>query len=507
MAKTFAVARRSAGGIKRSVLAVLASLALGAFAGGAPRAHAKGLDSLADLAASVSDAVVNISAATRGAEHPASKLPDLPEGTPFDDLFHKFFQKRMQNPDGGDGGDDGDSDSHSTSLGSGFVIDPSGVVVTNNHVIEGANDITVVFTNGEKLKAKVLGRDEKVDVAVLQVKSDKPLKSVKFGDSDRMRVGDPVMAVGNPFGLGGTVTAGIVSARNRVIDSGPYDDYIQTDAAINKGNSGGPLFDMAGDVIGINTAILSPSGGSIGIGFATPAAEVTPVIAQLRKYGVVKRGWLGVKVQPVDDEIAASLNLGEPHGALVAGLDDNGPAKPAGIKPGDVIVAFGGRAVKTSRDLPEIVASAPVGEDVTVVVIRDGKTQTVHVKLGQLKDQQEASLATGEGQNGPAAPGHSVVQRALGMSYGLLDDAARTRYGVKKDLKGVLVTEVDPSSPASDKDIKAGDVIVEINQAPVARPEDVAKKTKELKQNGRTTALLLVSSPEGDMRFVALPLD
>ena len=264
--------------------------------------------------------MVNISA-TQTVED-KDTAPDLPKGTPFDEMFEEFFKNHGINPQ--------PRARRAQSLGSGFVIDPSGIVITNNHVIGDANDIMVIFTDGRKLKAKIVGKDSKVDVAVLKVESDKPLKTVKFGDSDKMRVGDGVMAVGNPFGLGETVTAGIISARNRNIDSGPYDDFLQTDASINKGNSGGPLFNLQGEVIGINTAILSPSGGSIGIGFATPSATVEPVIAQLEEFHETRRGWLGVRIQPVDDTIADSLNLGTARGALVAGVDEKGPAKPAG---------------------------------------------------------------------------------------------------------------------------------------------------------------------------------
>ncbi len=279
-------------------------------------------DSFADLAAAVSDAVVNISATQTYEEKDASSGPDTDSGTPFDDLFDKFLHHAPH------GDSDGDSEPHersSNSLGSGFVIDPSGIIITNNHVIADSNEVTVIFTDGTKLRARVIGKDSKVDVAVLKVEADHPLKSVKFGDSDQMRVGDWVIAVGNPFGLGGSVTAGIVSARHRDIDSGPYDNYLQTDAAINKGNSGGPLFNMDGQVIGINTAILSPSGGSIGIGFATPANTVAPVIDQLRKYGETRRGWLGVRIQSIDDSLAESLDLGKVRGALVAGTDAGGP--------------------------------------------------------------------------------------------------------------------------------------------------------------------------------------
>ena len=472
-------------------------------------AFARGPDSLADLAASVSDAVVNISAAQMVEEKSASAMPDLPHGTPFDDLFDEFFrrQQQQQQQQGQNGAPaPAPRQRRSNSLGSGFVIDPSGIIVTNNHVIADANDITVIFTNGEKLKAELIGTDPKVDVAVLRVKPDKPLKSVNFADSDKTRVGDWVMAVGNPFGLGGTVTAGIISARNRNIDSGPYDNYIQTDAAINKGNSGGPLFNMDGDVIGINTAILSPSGGSIGIGFATPADTVIPVIAQLRQFGETRRGWLGVRIQNVDDAIAESLNLGTARGALVAGVDNDGPSKTAGIKTGDVITKFDGKDVKESRDLPKIVADTPVGKNVAVTIMRDGKAQDLQVTLGRLKeDEKQASLDAGKGK--PAAPGQTVVQRALGMEFSSLSDQMRKQFNIKDSVKGVVVTKVSPNSAAADKQIHSGDTIAEINQQAMAAPQDVTKKLKELKDAGRKSALFLLVSPEGENRFVPLALE
>jgi serine protease Do len=469
-------------------------------------AWARGPDSLADLAASVSDAVVNISAAQMVEEKSASAMPDLPRGTPFDDLFDEFFRRQQQQH--GEGGDQAPlpRQRRSNSLGSGFVIDPSGIIVTNNHVIADANEITVIFTDGQKLKAELIGKDAKVDVAVLRVKPDKPLKAVTFGDSEKARVGDWVMAVGNPFGLGGTVTAGIISARNRNIDSGPYDNYIQTDAAINKGNSGGPLFDMDGKVIGINTAILSPSGGSIGIGFATPAATVLPVINQLREFGETRRGWLGVRIQNVDDAIAESLNLGEARGALVAGVDDKGPAKPAGIKTGDVITKFDGQEIKESRDLPKIVAATPVGKQVTVTVVRDGKEQDVQVTIGRLDESvKDASLEADK--SSPAAPGKSVVQQALGMEFSSLSDALRKQFSIKDSVKGVVVTNVAPDSAAADRHISAGDTIAEINQEPVSNPGDILKKLQDLKSAGRKSALFLLVSPEGENRFVPLRLE
>jgi serine protease Do len=470
-------------------------------------AFAKGPESLADLAAAVSDAVVNISA-SQTVEDKRAGVPNLPQGTPFDDLFEEFFRRRQQQGENGGGGAPAPRQRKSSSLGSGFVIDPSGIIITNNHVIADANEITVIFTDGQKLTAEVVGKDAKVDVAVLRVKPEKPLKSVKFGDSDKARVGDWVLAVGNPFGLGGTVTAGIVSARNRNIDSGPYDSYIQTDAAINKGNSGGPLFNMDGDVIGINTAILSPTGGSVGIGFANPATTVVPVIDQLRQFGETRRGWLGVRIQNVDDQTAESLDLGKARGALVAGVDDKGPAKPAGIKNGDVIVKFDGKEVKTSSDLPKIVAQTPVGKDVVVTVIRGGKETELKVKLGRLEEGEKlANLDANDGKGGPAAPGKSAVQKALGMELGSLTADTRKKFGIKDGAEGVLVVAVDPSSQAAEKRVNAGDRILEINQETMAKPEDVTKKLKALKDQGRKSALVFVASPNDDKRFVPLPLE
>jgi serine protease Do len=464
-------------------------------------AQAKGTESLADLAASVLDAVVNISAAQVVEQKQAEAMPKLQPGTPFDDLFEEFFKRQLQKH--GDGEDQPHS-RRSNSLGSGFVIDPSGIIITNNHVIEGANDVTVILPDGQKLKAEIIGKDAKVDVAVLKVKPDHPMKAVPFGDSDKMRVGDAVMAVGNPFGLGGTVTAGIVSARNRNIDSGPYDNFIQTDASINKGNSGGPLFDMAGEVIGINTAILSPSGGSIGIGFATPSNTVIPIIDQLRQFHEVRRGWLGVRIQNVDEGIAESLGLDSPHGALVAGIDEKGPAKPAGLKAGDVILKFDGQDVKESRDLPKLVAGTPVGKDVTVNIMRDGKPQDLTVKLGRLADaEQVASLEKGASGDQPKP----AVQTALGMELSMLSDDIRKKFGIKDSVKGVAVTAVDPSSTANEKAIKPGDVVVEVNQVAVSDPDDMAQKIKAAREGGKKTALLLVSNGQGEVRYVALALD
>jgi serine protease Do len=449
---------------------------------------------LADLVDSVAEAVVNISATQTIEEKGAT--PELPKGTPFDEMFEEFFRNHGINPQ--------PRARKAQSLGSGFVVDPSGIVITNNHVVGDANDIVVIFTDGRKLKAKVVGKDSKVDVAVLKVESDKPLKTVKFGDSDRMRVGDGVMAVGNPFGLGETVTAGIISARNRNIDSGPYDDFLQTDASINKGNSGGPLFNLQGEVIGINTAILSPSGGSIGIGFATPSVTVIPVIAQLEQFHETRRGWLGVSIQPVDDTIADSLGLGSARGALVARVDEKGPAKPAGLLAGDVIVKFDGKEVRESRDLPRLVASMPVGKAVDVVVMRNGAELTKTVTLGRLEDGEKKTAMANEDDD---AKQLNAVSKALGMEFSSLGDEARKTFKIKDSVKGVIVTSVDPGSAAAERGLRPGDVIEEVNHQQVESPADVAKAIEGAKKDGKKPALLLVSNGEGVVRFVAVPLN
>src|SRR5262245_44670229 len=484
-------ARRPAVALVAGALFVLPLLAM--------PAAARGPDAIADVAEQVIDAVVNISTSQK-IEQRGGATPQLPPGSPFEEFFEEFFKNRR-----GPGGDTPNRGPRRVnSLGSGFIIDAQGIVITNNHVISDADEVTVILNNGERLKAEIVGRDQKTDLAVLKVKPERPLKAVKFGDSEVLRIGEWVIAIGNPFGLGGSVTAGIVSARNRDINSGPYDSYIQTDASINRGNSGGPLFNMSGEVIGINTAIYSPSGGSIGIGSALPSKNAAAAFNQLRQFGEMRRGWLGVRIQQVTDDIAESLGLKPTRGALVAGVDDKGPAKPAGIEPGDVIVKFDGKDIKEMKDLPRIVADTPVGKDVPVVVIRKGKEESKTVKLGRLEDAEkpQAVAAKPDGKDDDK----SVVKKTLGLDLSNLTDDLRKRYKIKDSVKGVVITGVEGGSAAAEKRLSPGDVIVEVAQEAVANAEAVQKRIDALKKEGRKSALLLVANAEGELRFVALSL-
>jgi serine protease Do len=485
--------------IRQPALAVVAAAAV-VLPALSTSAAARGPDTIADTAEKVIDAVVNISTSQK-VEARNSPLPQLPNDPQLDELFRDFFNRR------GPGGDPQNRERgprRVSSLGSGFIIDPSGIVVTNNHVISEADEITVILNDGSRLKAELIGKDQKTDLALLRVKPDKPLKAVKFGDSEKLRLGEWVIAIGNPFSLGGSVSAGIVSARNRDINSGPYDNYIQTDAAINRGNSGGPLFNLDGEVVGINTAIISPSGGSIGIGFAVPSKTAMPVIDQLKQFGETRRGWLGVRIQQVTDEIAESLKIAPPRGALVAGIDDRGPAKPAGIEPGDVIVKFDGKDIKEMRDLPRVVADTPVGKQVPVVVIRKGKEDTKTVTLGRLEDGEKVAVAAAPKDDGTTDK--PVVKKTLGLELANMSDDLRRRYKIKDTVKGVVITGVDANSPASDKRLTPGDVIVEIAQEAVADTGDLQAKIDKLKKDGRKSALLLVAGADGELRFIALGL-
>lgn len=486
--------------------------------GGVWAASAQGPESVADLAEGLLDAVVNISTSQKVKDSEGdTPSPKVPNGSPFEELFDDFFK--------GDGKDQGNQKVN--SLGSGFVIDEKGVVVTNNHVIEGADSIEVIFADGTSLPAKLLGTDPKTDLSVLKVEPKKPLKAVKFGDSTKMRIGDWVMAIGNPFGLGGSVTVGIISARGRNINAGPYDNFIQTDAAINKGNSGGPLFNMKGEVIGINTAIISPSGGSIGIGFAVPTELAANIVQQLSEYGETRRGWLGVRIQAVTPEVAKSLNLDKAGGALVAGVIDGGPVAKGELKPGDVIVSFNGRKIGDTRDLQRIVAESPIGTPLDVMVLRGGKEEAVKVTLGRLEDQEktpgadvakpkdEGGLAQPFPDGGLPMPGDDTAQddegpattSFLGVTVSFLDDASRATFKVAEGVEGVVVTQVEPSSAAAKAGLQPGDVIVEIGQEFMASPRDALERIDALKKEGRRSAHIMVAAPSGDLRFAGLPLE
>jgi serine protease Do len=470
-------------------------------------AQEEGPKSVSGLAKRLLPSVVNISTTQNiGPRTGRRSLPSprVPDGSPFQEYFEEFFGNR-------DNDEERPSPSprrrQATSLGSGFVIDAAnGIIVTNNHVIEGADEITANFSDGTKLSAELIGTDPKTDIAVLQVNPEAPLIEVPFGVSEQMEIGDWVMAIGNPFGLGGTVTMGIISAEGRDIQSGPYDNFIQTDASINRGNSGGPLFNMKGEVIGINTAIISPSGGSIGIGFSIPSDLATNVIAQLREFGETRRGWLGVSIQPVTEEIAESLGMDRARGALIAGITKGGPADGSEIEPGDVVLEFDGKPVDEWRDLPRVVADTTVGKTVDVVVFRKDEERTITVELGRLEDGERliASNATG-GDNGDAAGEEPIT--ALGMTFGELDEDAREEYGIDESIEtGVVITEVEENSIAADKGVEVGSVVVEIGQVEVKAPEDILERLEETSEAGRKNALFLISSPTGELSFVVMRL-
>jgi serine protease Do len=451
--------------------------------------------SFADLAASLIDSVVYISTSQRVAMPNFQPMPDVPNPPNGEHFFEDFFD----NEDGGRGS------RNVQSLGSGFVIDGSGLIVTNNHVIADADEIVANFANGRKLTAEVIGIDEKTDLALLKVAGSE-LPAVRFGRSERLRVGDWVLAIGNPFGFGGSVTAGIVSALDRDINSGPYDHYIQTDASINRGNSGGPLFNINGEVVGINTAIMSPTGGSIGIGFAVPTEIAVPVLEQLRRDGTVRRGWIGVRIQSVNEEVAEGLGMAQAMGALIAGLVEDGPAAEAGIQDGDVVVEFNGRPVTNMRELPRLVADTPPGETVGLVVMRDGESVTLEIEVGLLEDETEVAAATVEGAEGEAE-GAKVPDDAaemLGLKLGEITDELRREFAIDDGVEGVLVEEVAGGSQAEEKGVKKGEVIMQVSRRDVAAPDEVVARIEELKAKGRGTVMLLLTGEGNQRRFVSL---
>lgn len=490
---------------------MLALLVLGsctALFEGAPEAVAQKADpgfrgprSVAPVAKDLIPAVVNISTSQLAKGPKGIPLPEVPDGAPFEKFFDDFFDNE---------GDDSGVGRKVSSLGSGFVIDgKEGLVVTNNHVILDADEIYVNFHDGSKLKVeKIVGRDTQTDLALLKVKPKKPLAEVKFGSSEKLEVGDWVMAIGNPFGLGGSVTVGIISAKERDINSGPYDDYLQTDAAINKGNSGGPLFNMHGDVIGVNTAIISPTGGSIGIGFAVPSDTAKNVIEQLRKYGETRRGWLGVKIQTISEDIAVTLGVAENTGALVASVEKGSPAEKGGILDGDVILKFDDKEVMTMRGLPRIVAQTPIGKNVPVEVLRNGVHKTLSIEVGRLAEDDKDDDADSSGKGSSKTPdvskdGGSGIE---GLSVAEMSDELRIKYGLSQSATGLVVTDIESTSAIAKKNIAVGDVIVEVANEKVSKLADMRKAIAKVRKSDRKALLLRVETAKGDLRFIAVPL-
>lgn len=444
-------------------------------------------NSFADLAEDLLPSVVNISSTQKITNTQAyPQFPEFPEGSPFKDFFDEFMGQRMGPVPA----------IPAASLGSGFVIDgEKGLIVTNGHVVAGADEVRVTFADDTNVHAEVLGTDEKTDIALLQVKTKKKLKGLKFGNSDKMRVGDWVVAIGNPFGLGGTVTAGIISARQRNINAGPYDDFLQTDASINRGNSGGPMFNLNGEVIGINTAIFSPSGGSVGIGFAIPSNLAAPVIKQLIKYGKTRRGWLGVRIQTVTDEIAESLGLDKARGAMVASVTQGGPAAKANMQVGDIILSFNGHDIDSVRELPRVVAETEIGATVPLTFWREKKVNKVEVKVGELEKAEETGLLDME--NVPSTRS-KVSNSTLGMTFGQDNQTGSSQ---------IIITNIEPQSEAAEKGLMPGDIILEINQQTPKSPQDASTMIEEAKKQGKAYILLLVNAKGGaGTRFVALKL-
>ena len=445
-----------------------------------------GQPGFADLVERVQPAVVNVSTRTRVARASAEGMPfQFPEGSPFAEQFRRFFERRF--PGAPEGGME-----QAQGVGSGFLIDPDGHVVTNHHVVKNADEIRVTLHDGTELTAEVVGHDDKTDLALLKVDHDKPLPFVDFGSSEEARVGD--WAVGSPFGLGGTVTAGILSARGRDIRSGPFDDFLQVDAPINRGNSGGPLFDQRGQVIGVNTAIFSPSGGSVGIGFAIPSELARDVVTALKTDGRVERGWMGVSIQGLTPELAESFGLDRPRGALVAGVIDASPASRAGVRVGDVIVRFDGEPVEEMRDLPRIVAGARAGSEVQVEVLRDGEPRTLPLDVGRMPGEEKVADASGS----------TPSEERLGVTLSGLDSATRERLGMSDTSGGVLITDVASDSPAARKGLRAGDVILRVGNDAVSRPDEVTRAVRDAAEHERKSVVMLVSR-DGNERFVAVP--
>lgn len=479
---------------------VAAFLALSLVVGFAAASLARGPVSVADLARDLSDAVVNIGTSRLVPGGGGVPFPDVPDGSPLEDLFDEL------NPNNGQGDE---AMREARSLGSGFIISADGLIVTNNHVIEEAEEILVFLTDGTRVRAELVGADEKTDLAVLRIKVEQQLNFVEFGDSDSAEVGDWVMAIGNPFGLGGSVSLGIVSARNRDINSGPYDSFIQTDAAINQGNSGGPLFDMEGKVVGINTAIISRGGGALGVGFAVPGNLAAPVVRQLAEFGEMRRGWLGVGIQDVSTDIALSLGRDDTQGALVVAVTEEGPSDGV-LRDGDLILEFDGKPIVRMRDLPRVVAETAVGKAVKVRVLRSGAERELDVQLGRLDadDQLVAEVAVPEFME-PQEPLVAIgpdLADLVGLEAVPLDADNRAELGVDAGVKGVLITSVSEGSDAEDKGLLAGLIIEEVNQRTIATVDDMTAIVGAARESGRAAVLFKIADPSGIRRFVAVRL-
>jgi len=466
----------------------------------APAALAQGPEPVAALAAGLSGAVVNI-ATSHMISDGGQPFPDLPEGSPLQDLFDNG------NPNNGEGEH---AMREARSLGSGFIVDKSGLIVTNNHVIEDADEIFVYTQDNERFEATLVGTDDKTDLAVLKVEAKHDLPFVTFGDSDSAEVGDWVMAIGNPFGLGGSVTLGIVSARNRNINSGPYDAYIQTDAAINQGNSGGPLFDMDGHVVGINTAIISRTGGGLGIGFAIPSNLASPVVRQLEQFGETRRGWLGVGIQDVTLDMAESLGRNDTHGAMVVDVTQGGPSEGT-IKEGDVILDFNGRPIVQMRDLPRFVAETAVGTKVMVHVLRNGAETDVDVTLGRLENNNVVVADAAPKDPGlkdvPDATTPAGLIDIVGFNVIQLDAASRDEFGFEADVDGVAISDVKSGTDADEKGLTPGLVVAEVNQQPISDVAGVEALVNAAREAGRPAVLLKVIDHQGGSHFLAVKLN
>jgi len=452
----------------------------------------------AQLAAKLVGVVVNVSTTQASAAPTPKGGPEAqspPPGAPLDEFFRDFFGEK-----GAPGGPNSPL-SRVASLGSGFVIDPSGLIVTNNHVIANAEQITVTLSDDTTLQAEVIGRDSVSDLALLKVEPKAPLAAASWGDSAKARVGDWVLAIGNPFGLGGTVTSGIISATARDIHAGPYDDFLQTDASINRGNSGGPMFNLAGEVIGINTAIFSPSGGSIGIGFAIPSAFARPIVDQLKATGKVERGWIGARIQPVSEEIAEAVGLDKSRGAMIGAVDQASPAAQAKLQPGDVILSFDGKPIDRSRQLPRLVADAAPDTVVKLSVWRDGKEQEVELKVAALNPNRPAPPPSE-----PEKPKPPTSVDVLGLKLTKLTAELRKQFSLPETAKGVVINEVPQNSPGAAQGLRPGDLVIAVGHELVGSLEEVQQKVAASKKNGRKNVLVRVER-EGNTRFIALPFE